>query len=159
MCAAQRQGGLRVFWHCQASEIAVPFDTVQPDAAQLTRAVERFHELHQAAYAHSDPREVPELVTLRVTATGRLPMPREPDEPATAPAPQAKGRRAVRLDGEWVDAPVYERDAIGAGAVLRGPAVIEEPYAVIVLPGDWSLHCTASGELVANVIESIQEAA
>jgi N-methylhydantoinase A/oxoprolinase/acetone carboxylase beta subunit len=48
---------------------------------------------------------------------------------------------------------VYERDAVAPGASLSGPAIVEEPYAVIVLPAGWSLNCTATGELVADVAE------
>jgi len=137
----------------QASEIAVPFDGVVPDAAALARAVARFHELHEAAYAHSDPNDVPELVTLRVTATGRLPMPREPEPLANTGPPAPKHTRRVRIDGAWRELPVHERDAIGAGATLDGPAIIEEPYAVIVLPPGWTVHCTDGGELVADLSE------
>jgi len=137
----------------QASEIAVPFDSITPDAAQLARAVARFHQLHQAAYAHSDVHDTPELVTLRVTATGSLPMPREPEGLATMRTSPATDTRHVHLDGEWQEVRVYRRDVIGDGARIEGPAIIEEPYAVIVLPGGWMLHCTASGELVANVME------
>ncbi|MFT5446800.1 MAG: N-methylhydantoinase A [Gammaproteobacteria bacterium] len=135
----------------QASEIAVPFDSITPDAQQLARAIERFHELHQVAYAHSDATDTPELVTLRVTATGRLPMPVEPDGLARAPMPELNVTRPVHLDGVWADVPVLRREVIGAGVTLHGPLIIEEPYAVIVLPADWTLHCAVSGELVATV--------
>lgn len=137
----------------QASEITVPFESVTPDAAQLARAVARFHEQHQAAYAHSDAQDTPELVTLRVTATGALPMPREPEALAALDTPVVAGTRHVHLDGVWADVPVYRRDVIGGGARITGPAIIEEPYAGIVLPAGWILYCTASGELVANVME------
>ena len=137
----------------QASEIAVPFASATPDAGTLAEAVARFHELHEAAYAHSNTRDVPELVTLRVTATGRLPMPREPEPGVSASAPSAKSMRRVHLDGAWREVAVYARDAIAPGTTLAGPAIIEEPYAVIVLPTGWSLNCTATGELVADVME------
>jgi N-methylhydantoinase A len=48
---------------------------------------------------------------------------------------------------------VYQRNAVAPGARLNGPAIVEEPYAVIVLPTGWSLNCTATGELVADVAE------
>ncbi len=137
----------------QASEIAVPFDTPTPDAAALARAVARFHALHEEAYAHSDPDDVPELVTLRVTATGRLPMPRVPGASGARPEAPLKGTRRVHLDGGWRDVPVHDRAAIGPGARIRGPAVVEEPYAVIVLPAGWALACADGGELVAELAD------
>jgi N-methylhydantoinase A len=137
----------------QASEIAVPFDVVTPDAATLAAAVARFHDLHEAAYAHSSTHDLPELVTLRVTATGRLPMPREPEDRGAQAPPSPKRTRRAHLDGAWHEVPVYQRDAVAPGARLNGPAIVEEPYAVIVLPTGWSLNCTATGELVADVAE------
>ena len=139
----------------QASEIAVPFASVTPDAQTLADAVVRFHALHEAAYAHADTRDVPELVTLRVTATGRLPLPRDAAAAAAARGadPSPRSTRRVHLAGAWHEVTVYERDAIAPGARLAGPAIVEEPYAVIVLPTGWSLNCTATGELVADVVE------
>ena len=69
---------------------------------------------------------------------------------STSPATDT---RHVHLDGAWQHVRVYRRDVIGDGARIEGPAIIEEPYAVIVLPGGWILHCTAGGELVANAME------
>jgi N-methylhydantoinase A len=33
-----------------------------------------------------------------------------------------------------VDAPVYDGSLLGSGAEVRGPALVEEPFTVVVLP-------------------------
>jgi N-methylhydantoinase A len=137
----------------QASEIPVPFPDPHPDARSVLEVARRFHDLHHAAYAHSDPRDPPELVTLRVAATGRLPMPREASPVAAGSTAAVKGLRRVHLGGAWADVPVYDRHGLRGGTRLEGPVIVEEPYAVIVLSAGWSLQCTPSGELVASLGE------
>ena len=133
----------------QASEIAVPVEAPSLDAATLGAAVARFHALHETAYAHASPGDVPELVTLRVTATGRLPMPAEPPPLAAGATPPPKGRRRAHVDGAWSEIPVYARDTLAPGARITGPVVVEEPYAVILVPAGWTLGGTPHGDLVA----------
>jgi N-methylhydantoinase A len=133
----------------QAYEITVPVDGVDVSAATVDASARRFHEMHEAQYAHSNSDERPEVVTLRVSAIGKLRHPAgnslEPGEP-----PQPKSRRGAFFDGHWVDTAVYARDSIGAGARIQGPALVEEAYATTVLPAGWQLHCTDTGELVAE---------
>jgi len=141
----------------QASEIAVPLDGLAPDAGCLAGAVERFHALHEAAYAHANSADIPELVTLRATATGRLPMPAPAPPLASTAAPSAKGSRQARLDGRAERVPVYERAALGMAARLAGPVFVEEPYAAILVPRGWTLSAVAGGELVAERDAGAQE--
>jgi N-methylhydantoinase A/oxoprolinase/acetone carboxylase beta subunit len=47
------------------------------------------------------------------------------------------GSRPVHLGAGFVEATTYDGAALGAGAVVEGPALIEEPYTVVVLaPSD-----------------------
>ncbi len=141
----------------QASEIAVALDDLAPDEHALARAVERFHALHEAAYAHANPADVPELVTLRATATGRLPMPGDVPAAAAATAPVPRGTRRARLDGRTAEVAVYDRGTLGAPARVAGPAFVEEPYAVIVVPGGWTLTAAPGGELVAERVAAAEQ--
>jgi N-methylhydantoinase A len=42
--------------------------------------------------------------------------------------------RPVYFGVEFVDTPVYDGTQLGAGASLEGPALIEEPFTVVVVP-------------------------
>jgi len=134
----------------QAYEINVPVDGVDINPATVETSVRRFHAMHEAQYAHSNTSERPEVVTVRVSAIGAL---RRPVENRLEPGkpPQPKSRRNAFFDGRWVDTAVYARDAISTGARIEGPALVEEEHATTVLPEGWQLHCTDTGELVAEV--------
>jgi N-methylhydantoinase A/oxoprolinase/acetone carboxylase beta subunit len=54
----------------------------------------------------------------------------------------------VHLLGTWHETcPVYDRDRLGAGARLNGPAVVEEFGSTTVVPPTWSLSVDERGNL------------
>jgi len=98
----------------------------------------RFLETHERAYGFRNPEDPVEIVNLRLTARACLyRIPQKPLAPAGGP-PRPKETRPVRLGGRaFPETPVYDRDALGAGCRLAGPAVIEQLDATIVVyPGD-----------------------
>jgi N-methylhydantoinase A len=67
----------------------------------------------------------------------RFALPRhQPGARRSTPARSA-GRRPVFFSGEgWVDCACHARESLGAGAILAGPAVVEQLDATtVVLPG------------------------
>lgn len=133
----------------QAFELLTPWRG-GVDAQGLAALVQAFHEQHRERFAYSEQDTPVEIVTLRVTATGRLPKPAlRPFEAAGAPEP--KGRRKVYLGGEWREVPIYDRDVLSAQAPVAGPAVIDEPYTTILLPEGWSVAPAPTGDLLARM--------
>jgi N-methylhydantoinase A len=129
----------------QAYEIQVPLD----GSADLSAAVARFHDLHMAQYAHAERHVVPEIVAVRLAATGSL------KKPVQRPfrgndGGTAKGMRRVFAEGSWQETPVWDRAAIGPGNLLAGPLIIEEEHATHAIPKGWSLRVTATGDLIAS---------
>ena len=59
----------------------------------------------------------------------------------------AKGKRRAYW-GEWVDTPVYDGTQLGAGAKIEGPALIEEPFTVVVLPPNTTAELDPLGNYV-----------
>ena len=57
--------------------------------------------------------------------------------PADASLENARaGSRPVWSDGEWRDTAIYDRLALPAGAIVPGPAILEQPDATIFIdPG------------------------
>lgn len=106
------------------------------DAGALS---ELFHRQHVAHYGHADPQAPVEIVNLRVEATGRLDTPViAADEPGPARPPDPiRIRKAImghRQPASGV--PVHDRNAIGAGHSLPGPAiVVQRDSTTIVLAG------------------------
>jgi len=149
IAAGDRVGALAVDmrYRGQAFELLVPWGDVAVDAASLADLVARFHALHEQRFSYANPRDAVEIVTLRLTVTGRLAQPRghAAAEPATA---KIAHHRAAFLDGAWRDVPVHHRDALAA--TINGPALIEEPYTTVLLGKGWNATVESGGNLVAR---------
>lgn len=120
----------------QGYELTVDADDV-PD---VTRQIETvFHREHERAFGFSAVGEPTEIVNVRVATIGSID---QPSVRALAPQPDAsiarKGTRPAsfpELEG-FTDTAVYDRGALGAGAVVQGPALLEEfDSTTVVCPG------------------------
>ena len=123
-------------YRLQSHEIELP---VTPSVLAGTAAelVETFHAEHERRFDFKTPGHPVEIVRLTVLALGASAPPRLPGlEPGETPEPAA--RRVVWFRGTGaVETPVYQREALGAGITMEGPAVIlEEDSTVIVAPDD-----------------------
>jgi N-methylhydantoinase A len=128
----QRSADLRYVG--QAFEVRVPVADGGPGAALTREAAEdvaqAFHAAHRQLYGYDfadDPRQAVEWVNLRVSGIGPI---RRPDVVELAPGHggpdrSVTGTRRVFFD-DWVDTPIHWRPDLGAGDVVRGPAIIEE---------------------------------
>ena len=58
------------------------------------------------------------------------------------------GEVPLYLDGAWRTAALWRRNAIAAGQVLQGPALICETTGTNLLPAGWSARCLPGGELL-----------
>ncbi len=114
----------------QSYELTVPAD-------DLDAAVGGFHAAHDRAYGFSAEQEPVEVVNLRLTAVGRIAKPQLARlEPGKPPAERARRPVYFAESGDFLDCPVYDRYALGAGAELAGPAIVEEfDSTIVVHPG------------------------
>lgn len=86
-----------------------------------------FHDEHERQYGYcyrDRPDVVVEWVNLRASAFGPTPRP-EPPRARPGSGAVAATTRPVFF-GDWVDTPIYNRETLGAGDRIAGPAVIEE---------------------------------
>jgi N-methylhydantoinase A len=137
----------------QSYQLTVALDPGPFAAAALLTAASRFNEMHLATYGYADPREPCEIVTLRVTAVGRIPKPALNGSSAQACTPEAalKGRRPVRFaTGGTVECPVYARKRLVQGARLAGPAVLEAADSTILVHPGWDAVVAPHGILALN---------
>ncbi|MDI9582191.1 hydantoinase/oxoprolinase family protein [Thermobispora bispora] len=115
-------------YYGQAYEVRVPAPDGPIDAAWLAAVVDRFHTEHERLYGYAyrnDPRHAVEFVNFRVSGIGPIKRPTIPRRPRQAEEPSPVATRQVYFD-QWSRTVVYRRGDLGAGAVVRGPAVIEE---------------------------------
>ncbi|MEU6414958.1 hydantoinase/oxoprolinase family protein [Microbispora sp. NPDC046933] len=115
-------------YYGQAYEVRVPAPDGPVDAAWRDTVVERFHAEHERLYGYGyrdDPRHAVEWVNLRVSGIGPITRPRIARRPRQEDEPSPVATRDVYFE-RWGRTVIYRRADLGAGAVVRGPAVVEE---------------------------------
>jgi N-methylhydantoinase A len=128
----------------QGYELAVPLES-GAFAANAVRAA--FDRMHEERFGHAAPNQPLELVSYRCQAIGLVPPPPQQRVGALAGTPDSRARLGMRrawFDG-WMDSPVYDRERIGAGDRLAGPAIVEQYDSTIVVPPGFTMRCDASG--------------
>jgi N-methylhydantoinase A len=118
-------------YHGQAYEVRVEVPGGAIDTAFGQQAVEAFHQAHQHIYGYNyRGRQQVEFVNLRVTGLGLIEKPTLQQIPPGSPDPSAasKGERLVYFESAeaFQPCPLYDRAKLLAGAVVPGPAIIEE---------------------------------
>ena len=89
----------------------------------------------------------------RLIARGTTPKPGHLAETGSVTDPEAarRGTRAAYWGDGFVDTPVYDGAQLGAGATIEGPALIEEPFTVVVLPPGATATLDALGNYLITV--------
>ena len=131
--------------------VPVPEGTMLDEAGLLDLA-ERFHDQHESERGFCFRSQQPVVRGVRVVARGRTQKPDHFAEiGAVTEAQQAlKGTRTAFWGDTWVDTPVYDGRVLGSGAEVRGPALIEEPFTVVVLPPDAMARLDDMGNYVVT---------
>ena len=145
----------------QAWEVRVELPPGEIDGAAAAETVKRFHDAHEKRFGYSyrdveatagghAGRHVVEWVNLRVTGVGpiRRPRLRELARGDGRAERAVRERRDVRFDGRSLECPVYARERLAPGDVLRGPAVVEEYGATTVVFPDLVAEVDRLGNLL-----------
>ena len=116
-----------------------------------SRLAADFHAAHRRTFGYAAPEAAIEVVNLRLRATA----------PGTVAAPERLARThgrptptrrvQVLIGGRTRAVPVYTRDAIGAGARIRGPAIVIELSATAYVAPEFTLRADGFGNLHLEV--------
>ncbi len=116
--------------------------------------VRSFSERYRAHFGIELHEMTPVLGSLRTTVIGR----RKPIDLELFGATAEAGRRAeplakrpVYFDGAFVETAIYDREAIGAGATIEGPAIIQQADSTAVLDPGALATSDRLGNLVIEV--------
>jgi N-methylhydantoinase A len=139
----------------QEHAVAVRMPAQVGSEAARAEVKRRFDEAHDLRYSHSAPEESADIVSLRVSAIGRLNKPEFPQIPkgeVTPPIKARRGERVVNFEAAGaLQAVVYDRAELLQGNVIHGPAIIEEVASTTVVePGD-TVAVNAFGHLVMEL--------
>ncbi len=137
----------------QAFELTVPWTDAAFDASGISAVVARFHAQHLQRFSYANPDDVVEMVTLRLSAIGRLERPSRTVAPARKVAPPPTSRR-VFVGDAWRSIPVWRRDAITDDNSVLGPTIVEEDYTTVYLAPGWTLTRVGDGHLLAEHSEA-----
>ncbi|HSO95606.1 MAG TPA: hydantoinase/oxoprolinase family protein [Acidimicrobiia bacterium] len=123
-----------------------------PEAEELGETglldlAERFHDQHERDRGFSFRSQQPLLRGVRIIARGRTPKPDHLAELGTLEVADAarRGTRAAHFGDGYLDTPVYDGAALGVGAEVHGPALVEEPFTVLVVPPGARARVDAAG--------------
>lgn len=123
----------------------------RPLEKTLQSVVEEFHRQHQRAHAYSDPERDVQIYGLRVTGRGVMAKPTFPRVPKADGAKAAQtGERAVYFQEEegFVPTAIYAREKLGAGAVIQGPAIVEQMDSTVAIPPGATARVHDLGSLI-----------
>ena len=148
-----RSADLRYFG--QAFEVRVPVPAGPMSGAPVQAVADRFHDAHRALYGYdfrNDPGQQVEWVNVRVSGIGPIRRPELSALPPvdTAPEKARTGARAVCFaeDEGYLESDIFWRRSLAAGAVVTGPAVIEEYGATVPVHPGFAARVDPYGNLI-----------
>jgi N-methylhydantoinase A len=138
----------------QNYELTVPAPAGRLTSEDVLMLARRFGEEHQRTYGHGADDEPVELVNLRLVARVERAAGPHPSQASPRPVPRGRGggeREAYFGAGlGLIRAPVLGRDYL-AETPRRGPFIVEEYDATIIVPPDCSAWLDGEGNVVIEV--------
>jgi len=129
-------------YHGQEYVLTIPLPKDPIDMAGVRAA---FDQAYDRQYGHSAPESRMEVTNLRVAAVGLLARPGLADPQVAEKGPQR--HRGVYFHGKMFDTAILDRDSLGLGSIVAGPAIIEEATATTLVPDDWQAEIITGGHM------------
>lgn len=107
-----------------------------------------FDARHAETFGYEDAANDVEIVNVRLVSVGVVDKPEIGLADAVDTDPVLERRRI--WFGDWVECPVYRRDAMPPGFAVNGPAIVEEAGGTSVVPPLWRCEVAADGALVCG---------
>ena len=139
-----RQADLR--YGRQAYELTVDAPDGPISAATLASLAAGFHTAHERTYGHKNEAEPVHIVTLRLSAVGKLGQPRFAETTGDGSSQKAE-RPAWFASTGRIQTPVHDRAKLAVGQVLHGPAIVESLDSTLVLQPGWQAKVDDAGFL------------
>jgi N-methylhydantoinase A len=135
----------------QNYELDLPVASDALDDGGAERIWSMFHEAHRVRFGFNIPGEIIEIVNFSATIVARTAKPEfRRLKQADGPPPMV-GRRTVHFHDQACDTPVFHREALAAGHVIEGPAIIEEAASVTVLNSGHRATVDDYGHLIIDI--------
>ena len=149
---AERQIHLDLRYVGQEFTLQVPVSVGQIEGADRAGIRAAFDALYEHRYAHHSPDEPVEMVNIRLAMIGKRPKLSFPRLAKGDRASPSRQRQVYFSDArKALPCLVYQREALGAGSDIDGPALIQEHGTTTVLFEQDACTVAPSGELVIAV--------
>jgi N-methylhydantoinase A len=138
----------------QNFDMSVPVpEGVALDEPGLLDLAERFHNQHETERGFCFRSQQPLVRGVRVIARGVTPKPDHFAETGAVSndADAVKTRRDAYWGDGFVETPVYDGPRLGPGVTIDGPALIEEPFTVVLVPPGATATLDELGNYVVSV--------
>ena len=133
-------------YHGQEYVMTIPIPDGPPDGPIDMGAVRTsFDVAYERQYGHSSPEGRVEMANIRLAALGRLLRP--DNAPPARQAGKPPGERDVYFNGKSRKTAILDRNGIVEGAIVTGPAIIEEGTATTLLPPGWQARLIVGGHM------------
>jgi len=119
----------------------------EADATSLRRS---FEDDHRREFGYARPNHRIDVVAFRVDVIGRS----QPVSRTTVRSerPELRPTTALYLDGRWVTATSWERDALVPGVPVPGPVVLLEDTGTIVVEPGWVARIDTEGHVILEAV-------
>jgi N-methylhydantoinase A len=128
--------------------------------------LEAFHRMHERIYGHADVGAPVEIISVRVTALGKVRKPTAEEltriwrkTQGSVAGSATKGARRIALADEDSSATVYDRLSLPADEWLSGPAVVEQYDTTTFIPRDYSFTVDAFGNILGRAATALKRGA
>src|SRR3954467_6155341 len=149
---AERQIHLDLRYVGQEFTLQVPVSVGQIERADRAGIRIAFDALYEHRYAHHSPDEPVEMVNIRLAMIGKRPKLSFPRFAKGERAQPSRQREVYFSDTrKALPCPVYQRETLGAGGEIAGPALIQEHGTTTVLFERDACTVAPSGELMIAV--------
>jgi N-methylhydantoinase A len=149
---AERQIHLDLRYVGQEFTLQVPVSVGQIERADRAGIRTAFDALYEHRYAHHSPDEPVEMVNIRLAMIGKRPKLSFPRFAKGERAQPSREREVYFSDTrKALPCPVYQRETLGAGSEIAGPALIQEHGTTTVLFERDACTVAPSGELMIAV--------
>jgi N-methylhydantoinase A len=144
--------GMDARYRGQGNEVTIWVGEGTSWPATTAQTLEAFAAEYERVYGLRIPDVPVEVVTWRLAAWAPPPDVAAAELPEATATPEPHRSRPARFErgGDAVDTPVYRREALGVGATISGPAIVEERETTAVIRPGWTVTVAADGSLVAT---------
>ncbi len=133
-------------------EIEVPLRAgTIADVAQLAEFIEDFHHTHEMLFSFRDEGSFIEIVGWTAEVTCRLSEAKELRLAVPRSLDTRTSRRAWFAGTGWSEVPVRRFETLAPGAMLKGPAIVENDYTTVIIDPGATAERRPSGSLVIDV--------